>query len=150
MARRHGKSCSSTTIRPITPGRCCANCRAGIPACAASAASAAAACPAHADVLLDLERRTEDLLPIVRSHYYDREQRGRWSIKAVLPTLAPELDYAGLEVKDGTNAQDAYLEAIAADCPPERRRAIETALLTYCGRDTWAMVEVLRRMLAPA
>lgn len=110
----------------------------------------AEACPEHADALYDLEQRTVDLLPVARNHYYHRDQRGSWSIKAVLPTLAPELDYAGLEVKDGTNAQDAYLEAIAPDCPPERRRAIETALLTYCGRDTWAMVEVLRRMLAPA
>lgn len=51
--------------------------------------------------LLDLERRTEDLLPIARNHYHHRDQRGSWSIKAVLPTSAPELDHAGLEIKDG-------------------------------------------------
>ena len=107
----------------------------------------AEACPYHAEALLDLERRTVDLLPVARNHYYHRDQRGSWSIKAVLPTLAPELDYGGLEVKDGADAQTAYMEAIAPDCSPERRRAIETALLAYCARDTWAMLEVLRRMI---
>ncbi len=107
----------------------------------------AEACPDHAPELLDLERRTVDLLPVVRNHYYHREQRGSWSIKAVLPTLAPELDYARLEVKDGMAAQDAYMEAITPICSPERRRAIETALLTYCGRDTRAMLKILRRLL---
>lgn len=107
----------------------------------------AAACPALADVLLDLERRTEDLLPIARSHYYHRDQRGSWSIKAVLPTLAPELDYAGLEIKDGSNAQAAYMEAVASDCSSERRSAIDRSLRAYCQRDTWAMLVILRRLL---
>ena len=30
-----------------------------------------------------------DLLPIYRNHYYHRDMRGSWSIKAVLPTVAP-------------------------------------------------------------
>ena len=39
--------------------------------------------------------------------------KGSWSIKAVLPTVAPELDYSGLgEVRDGIGAQGAYLELI--------------------------------------
>jgi hypothetical protein len=39
--------------------------------------------------------------------------KGSWSIKAVLPALAPDLDYENLqEVQDGTAAQFAYLEVI--------------------------------------
>jgi len=39
-------------------------------------------------------------------HYYHPDQHGSYSIKAVLPTVAPELDYGELdEVQDGTAAQ---------------------------------------------
>jgi hypothetical protein len=39
--------------------------------------------------------------------------KGLWSVKAVLPTTAPDLDYGNLqEVQDGTAAQIAYLEVI--------------------------------------
>lgn len=79
-----------------------------------------------------------------KAHWYHRDQRGSWSLKAVLPTLAPELGYDALEVKDGGSAQEAYVEAIGAGCSGERREALDVALRTYCGRDTWAMVVVAR------
>ena len=54
--------------------------------------------------------RLVDLHPIVRANYYHRALRGSFSIKAVLPTIAPDLDYGTLnEVTDGTSAQVAYL-----------------------------------------
>jgi len=84
--------------------------------------------------------RVVDLLPVTRANWYHRDQRGSWSIKAVLPTVAAELDYAGLEVKDGGGAQKAYLEAIAAETGEPRRQAIDAALRAYCGRDTEAMI----------
>lgn len=63
-----------------------------------------------------------------------------WSIKAVLSTVAAKPDYANLEVKDGGNAQSAYLEAISPQTNDERRAAIRAALPSYCARDTTAMV----------
>lgn len=96
--------------------------------------------------LLALHDRVVDLLPVVREHYYHRDQRGSWSIKAVLPTVCPELAYTDLEVKDGTNAQAAYLEAINPDTAPPRKSAISDALKAYCQRDTFAMVRLLRAL----
>ena len=90
--------------------------------------------------------RIVDLLPITRASWYHREQRGSWSIKAVLPTIAPHLDYAALEVKDGENAQRAYLEAIDPATAPMRRSAIDVALRAYCRRDTEAMIVLSRRL----
>ena len=90
---------------------------------------------------------TVDLLPVARDHWYHRDQRGSWSIKAVLPTIAPELDYGALEVKDGGNAQAAWLEAADPACNPQRRTALEGALKAYCARDTWAMVAVARALV---
>jgi hypothetical protein len=106
----------------------------------------AAACPDLADGLLALAGRLVDLLPVTRMNYYHRDQRGSWSIKAVLPTIAAELDYASLEIKDGGNAQKAYLEAIASATGEMRQSAIAAALLAYCRRDTEAMIVLLRHL----
>ncbi|MBT0671731.1 DUF2779 domain-containing protein [Novosphingobium profundi] len=106
--------------------------------------------PEHAERLYAQAEATVDLLPIARNHWYHRDQRGSWSIKAVLPTIAPELDYAGLEVKDGGMAQESFLEAIDPATSPERRWAIEEALRAYCARDTYAMIVLARRLVAGA
>lgn len=110
-----------------------------------------------ADALADLSpeltaitERFVDLLPVAQAHYYHRDQRGSWSIKKVLPTIAPDLDYSDLEVGDGVAAQIAWLEARSAKCKPERRAQIAASLEAYCERDTWAMVVLLRRMAGAA
>jgi len=90
--------------------------------------------------------RIVDLLPVTRANWYHRDQRGSWSIKAVLPTIAPELDYAALAVKDGGQAQEAYLEATSGRATPERGQALRHGLLKYCRRDTEAMVVLARRL----
>ena len=108
----------------------------------------AAAFPDLAEALTALAARVVDLLPVTRAHWYHRDQRGSWSIKAVLPTIAAEMDYAALEVKDGGSAQEAYAEAIGAGCSAERRLALDAALRAYCGRDTEAMIVLARRLCA--
>lgn len=68
---------------------------------------------------------------------------GSWSIKAVLPTIAPELDYANLDdVQSGDMVEPVYFEMIDPATSAERREALECALLTYCERDTLAMVRL--------
>jgi hypothetical protein len=90
--------------------------------------------------LLAINERVVDQLPVVRQHYYHRDLQGSFSMKAVLPTVAPGMDYSGLdEVQDGGAAQLAYLEAVAIE---ERRKALREKLLAYCERDTLAMIEV--------
>lgn len=71
--------------------------------------------------------------------------QGSWSIKAVLPTVAPQLDYAALgDVRNGEAAQSAYLEAIDPGTPEQRRAVLQRELLAYCRLDTLAMVELSR------
>jgi hypothetical protein len=88
--------------------------------------------------------RLVDLHPIVRANYYHPAMRGSFSIKAVLPTIAPDLDYDNLkEVTGGTAAQVAYLyAALDPTTTPERKAELRDRLLIYCKQDTWAMVEV--------
>jgi len=88
--------------------------------------------------------RLFDLHPIVRDNYYHPAMRGSFSIKAVLPTIAPDLDYKNLDVvADGTGAQVAYLyAALDPQTTPARKAELRDHLLIYCKLDTRAMVEV--------
>ena len=89
-------------------------------------------------------KRLFDLLPLSREHYYHPDMRGSWSLKKLLPTIAPELAYDGMTVAHGGAAQDAYSEIFAAETTEERKAELRQALLDYCERDTLAMVEIAR------
>lgn len=94
--------------------------------------------PLHA-----LLERLVDLLPIAEQHYYHPRQQGSWSIKNVLPAIAPELRYDALEgVKDGGMAMAAYMEAISPDTTNARKAQIDRELRTYCALDTEAMIKL--------
>jgi hypothetical protein len=70
---------------------------------------------------------------------------GSWSIKAVMPTINPEMDYAKLDgIKEGTGASDGFIEAIQRDVSPERKAELDEQLRRYCRFDTEAMVEIVR------
>jgi hypothetical protein len=103
--------------------------------------------PMLADALRALEPRLVDLLPMLRHHYYHPAMRGRWSIKAVLPAVVPEMRYEGLgEVRAGDAAQRAYLEAVDPATTPLRRHDLEQALRRYCRFDTEAMLQLVRKL----
>lgn len=88
--------------------------------------------------------RLVDLHPPTRINYYHPDMHGSWSIKAVLPTIAPEMDYALLEgIAEGTEASAAYVEAIHPDTSAERKEEIRLSLLKYCKHDTEAMVRLV-------
>ena len=99
--------------------------------------------PELAKPLLAINERMVDLLPIARNRYYHPSQQGSWSIKVVLPAIAPDLSYDKLEgVKDGGMAMGAFFEAIQPSTSKERKGEIEKQLLTYCSLDTFAMVRL--------
>lgn len=103
--------------------------------------------PDLSGALLDIASRIVDLLPVTRNHWYHRDQRGSWSIKAVLPTVSKDLSYKALAVGDGAAAQLAYLEAIHPYTSAKRAAEIERDLRIYCGQDTNAMVVLLHRLI---
>jgi len=104
----------------------------------------AARYPDLAERLQAAAERIVDLHPATRAHYYHPAMEGSWSIKAVLPTVAPDLAYDALgEVKDGLGAQVAYFEAIDPKTPPGRRAALDRALKAYCRQDTLALVRLV-------
>lgn len=101
--------------------------------------------PDLADALHAIVSRLYDLHPVVKANYYHPRMLGSWSIKAVLPTIAPQMDYSTLEgIAEGTAASGGFIEAIAPTTSPARKAQLEAQLLRYCKFDTQAMAEIVR------
>ena len=100
------------------------------------------------DLKRDLDKiidRLFDLHPVVKEHYYHPDMLGSWSIKAVLPTINPDMDYKKLEgIREGTAASNGFLEAINPETDRVRKLELEEQLRRYCRFDTEAMVEIVR------
>ena len=90
--------------------------------------------------------RIVDLMVPFRDHdFYHWQFQGSYSIKKVLPVLAPELSYDSLVIQNGSMAPAEWLRMTRLDDPVERQ-AIREQLLAYCGLDTYAMVRILEEM----
>jgi hypothetical protein len=94
--------------------------------------------------------RIRDLLPIIRKHVSHPEFLGSYSIKAVAPALVPGFTYADLADVAGGDDASIVFHRLATDqsLPIEDRNRFRRALLTYCGRDTAALVSVHRKLRA--
>lgn len=106
-----------------------------------------AAFPAYDAALADVEGRLVDLLDVVQDFVYHPGFRGSFSLKRVLPTLVPELSYAGLAVQDGGVAMAELARLLYG--PPlsgADRDRLRRDLLTYCELDTVAMVRLVDRL----
>ncbi len=106
--------------------------------------------PDLSPALEKISGRLVDLLRLTRDHYRHPALGGSFSLKTVLPTVAPDLDHGLLdEVNDGVAAQAAYHEAAAAGATEDRRRELSARLLAYCERDTLGLVRVAHRLARP-
>jgi len=93
--------------------------------------------------LADVRGRLLDLHPLVRDHVYHPGFAGSFSLKSVAPALAPGFGYGDLEgVADGTAAAAALLRLQRGQVDEAEVSALRQALLTYCRRDTEALVRV--------
>jgi hypothetical protein len=97
------------------------------------------------DPLQKIINRLWDLHPVVKQNYYHPKMLGSWSIKAVLPCIAPHMDYSKLDgIQEGTAASEGFLEAIDPATSPERKTELAEQLRRYCRFDTEAMVAIVR------
>ena len=94
--------------------------------------------------------RLADLLPVVRGAVYFPQFKFSNSIKSVAPALCPGFGYDDLaDIADGASAATAFAQiASGAIATPTDVTRLRKALLAYCKRDTLAMVEVHRALLA--
>ena len=103
--------------------------------------------PEYATLLLGMNERMVDLMDVVtKGMYVSPHFRGTAKLKNVQPILAPEYSYAELLVRDGLEAQAAWLEAMQPETTREQRAKLLGALRTYCGYDTEVMVVIWKRL----
>jgi hypothetical protein len=93
--------------------------------------------------LLAINARVVDLLRVAEENYYHPSQEGSWSLKKVLPAIAPDLNYDTLDgVQDGGSAMTAYQEAISPLTEETQKKEISEQLLAYCKLDTTALLRL--------
>lgn len=98
----------------------------------------AAHLPAFADAIHEVIDRIRDLMDVFRNGgYYHPDMHGSYSMKAVLPAVAPDMDYADLMIQDGGMASQAF-EALL-DGQVSNEAELRTAMVQYCRRDTEGM-----------
>ncbi|MDS4020134.1 MAG: DUF2779 domain-containing protein [Candidatus Competibacter sp.] len=98
--------------------------------------------PDLAPALAALIARVIDLKPLTERYYCHPAMKGSGSLKAVLPTIAPELDYGALAIGGGDAASGAWRELYHPDTSADRRAELRAALAEYCQRDTLALVRL--------
>jgi hypothetical protein len=101
----------------------------------------ASAFPKYRAELESINSRLWDQLNIFKSQYKHPGFGPSNSLKSVLPVLVPHLNYLGLAVRDGTEAQVFWNSIIRTDDEAARGKMIND-LRDYCTLDTLGMVEI--------
>ena len=101
--------------------------------------------PDEVDFLNGLNDRMVDLEDLFKAAYVDARFDGSTSIKKVLPVVCLHLNYNDLDVQDGAAAMESWKRML--DAAPEEADSVAQSLLSYCERDTFAMVEIYRFLM---
>ena len=73
---------------------------------------------------------------------------GSWSLKKILPVVAPDLSYTEGELQDGNAASAAWFEARRPETTAERRSVLASELTRYCALDTEGLLRLSRFLSA--
>ncbi|MFH1667857.1 MAG: DUF2779 domain-containing protein [Candidatus Komeilibacteria bacterium] len=105
--------------------------------------------PKYADFLKSVNDRIFDLMLIFKfknQMYIKNEFQELASLKIVLPVLCPELSYESLDIRGGGEASASWPVFTSDNTSIEEKLELEKNMLTYCKRDTEAMVGILDRV----
>ncbi|MDQ8698355.1 DUF2779 domain-containing protein [Hyphomicrobium sp. LHD-15] len=105
--------------------------------------------PAEQSALAAINDRVIDLMDVFTEQMLVHPGfRGKTSIKWVLPALVPGLSYKGLAIQEGATASETWNSIVTGELEPAEAAEARKNLLTYCGLDSLAMVEIWRALLA--
>lgn len=95
-----------------------------------------------------LNHRLFDLMEVFRNNWYlHPDFKGKYSIKNVLPVLAPNHSYESLSIKNGGISNIRWLQYTSGEIPQSEKEKVWQDLLAYCKLDTLAMVEILKALI---
>ena len=102
----------------------------------------------YSDHLMNIHDNVIDLMvPFQKKHYYKKEMKGRYSIKAVLPALISDSPYSKMGINEGMEASNSY-KNLSSITDLAKREKIKEDLKIYCKQDTQSMVDVLECLKA--
>lgn len=102
--------------------------------------------PEYKEPLYSIIHRLEDLMiPFRRKDWHTPSMGRSYSIKTVLPLMAPELSYHDLEISDGGDASSRFA-ALYSTTDRELIAQTREPLLKYCYLDTWGMVRIVEEL----
>lgn len=102
--------------------------------------------PLHADVFATINEKTFDLMDIFKNNlYFHPDFCWSASIKKVLPILT-DISYADLAVGNGSVATELLQKIITWKLDSALVSKTIDDLCLYCSQDTWAMVEIWRKL----
>ncbi|OVE74580.1 hypothetical protein BVX95_02005 [archaeon D22] len=89
--------------------------------------------------IIDLEE------PFAKFHYYNPRQNGSASIKYVLPALT-DISYEGMGIGNGIEAYVNFARVTYNEATQKEKEQVWEDLEKYCAQDTWAEVEIIRKL----
>jgi len=102
--------------------------------------------PEYKDFMEDVNNRVYDLMKVFKKDYLHPDFQGSASIKKVLPVMLPELSYKELDIQNGTMAMGEWDKMVNGNLDNEDKGEVAKNLLEYCKLDTFAMVEIHRKL----
>lgn len=103
--------------------------------------------PEYSEIMSKANKRVLDLGEVFsKQMYVDYRFKGSWSLKNILPVMAPELSYKELEIGNGTKAMQEWKRLVYEKVHPKEKETIIDNLLKYCALDTYAMIKIMESL----
>ena len=100
--------------------------------------------------LLKIIARIRDLSePFQKKYYYMQQMKGSYSMKLLLPAIAPELNFGNLKIKNGVSALAAF-ENLQTENDLFKAQDMREALIEYCKMDTLGLVKIFEALESEA
>lgn len=98
--------------------------------------------PIYAEQLeIIIDKMIDLIIPFRKKYYYTESMLGSASIKKVLPALCPDLAYDNLEISNGMDASNSFMNLYFTNDSALIKETRDN-LLKYCHLDTYAMVRI--------
>jgi len=97
------------------------------------------------DIKQRINRIVDLMKPFQDKAYYNPLFKGYYSLKSVLPAVAPDLNYSDLLISTGSIAMIAF-ESLQTETDMFKIAETKQALSDYCKMDTLAMVKIFEAL----
>ncbi len=102
--------------------------------------------PDKKDLLEAILCRIKDIsVPFQKKLFYTEEMKGSYSMKALLPAIAPELNFSNLKIQNGVSALAAF-ENLNKNVDLFQAMEIRESLVEYCKMDTLGLVKIFAKL----